>query len=249
MQNPYEMYQKNQKAQSKPKKKPKVKKKMKKRAPQKNKGSKIPVYQVLASAIGLLMSFYIFAYTDDVIDFISRIDVSTSTAKAADEEKKSTNQKKKEAKPSTLPVGEVSRLETDANNLTMKNASVFDALKKKRRELEKKERDLARLEEDLQKQKVEIEKQLKELTTMRREISSVLEKKVKADKESVDKLVGVYSNMKPANAAKIIDQINEELAIKVLSKMKKQNAAAILNFIEPKKAQMLSEKFAGLDKK
>ena len=84
---------------------------------------------------------------------------------------------------------------------------------------------------------------------MRREISSVLDKKVVADKESVNKLVAVYSNMKPLNAANIISSIDEELAIKVLSKMKKQNAAAILNFIEPKKAQTLSEKYAGLKKR
>lgn len=252
MQNPYKMYQNNQVTGKKEKKpssqKVKVQKKLKSvKKPVKK--LKVPALSIILSLLGLLVSFYIFAYTDEVVDFISNFNVSFSSAIAADEEKKSTDQNEKEEKTAALPVGEVSRLETDANNLTMENASVFSALKNKRRELEKKERDLARLDEDLQKQKVEIEKQLKELEVMRREISSVLEKKVTADKESVDKLVGVYSSMKPGNAAQIIDQIDEELAIKVLSKMKKQDAAAILNFIQPKKAQMLSEKFAGLKKK
>jgi len=102
------------------------------------------------------------------------------------------------------------------------------------------------LEEDLQQQRVEIEKQLLELKEMRRTISSKLDSKVMADQESIDKLVGVYSNMKPQNAATIISKLDDQLAIKVLSKMKPQNAAAVLNFVEPQKAQTLSEKYAGL---
>ena len=51
--------------------------------------------------------------------------------------------------------------------------------------------------------------------------------------------------MKPGQAANIISTINEDLAIQVLSKMKKKNAAQILNMIEPAKARVLSEKFAG----
>ena len=130
----------------------------------------------------------------------------------------------------------------------MKNASVYKALKNKRRELEKKERRLAQLEEELQIQKKEIERQLAEMQEMRKNISAKLDKKVETDRESIEKLVGVYASMKPANAAIILSNLEENLAVKVLGKLKKQNAAAILNFIDPKKAQVLSEKFTGIKK-
>lgn len=242
MQNPYSKYQN----QGPGKKRGKS---MKKRGPKKDlakRQDKLPMIMIVACGLGLTLSLYVFAYADEVLELASRIQVDFSSARANEKEKAADQKEKKEEKDAALPVGTVSSLGSKGRKLTMKNASVYEALKEKRNELEKKERDLARLEEDLQNQKVEIEKQLKELEKMRREISSVLDKKVKADQSSVDKLVGMYSGMKPQNAANILTQINEELAIKVLGKMKKPNAAAILNFMEPKKAQELSERFAGL---
>lgn len=202
---------------------------------------------VIACCIGLCLSVYVFFYTEEFLDLINRIELSFSTVKA--EEKSATKKKIDKEDIAALPVGKVSGVKSGDKKLTMKNASVFDALKSKRRELEKKERRLERLEEDLQKQKDEIAKQLVELQTLRRTISSKLDKKVVTDAKSVEKLVGVYSNMKPQSAATIISQLNEDLAIKILSKMKKQNAASILDFIEPGKAQILSEKYAGINKK
>ena len=248
MQNPYDKYSQNQSQKSK--KKPEKKK----RSPQRRtKASKkeTPVSKplLLVCVGGLVLSLYTFAYTEEVIDQFSRIRLQMPSVFAQEAAKKAPSKEKKEEKSAGVFASSDSILETDVKKLTMKNSSVFSALQKKKKDLEKKERELARLEEDLHKQKVEIEGQLKELNKMRREISSVLDKKVVADKESVQKLVAVYSNMKPLNAAKIISNIDEELAIKVLSKMKKQNAAAILDFIEPKKAQTLSEKYAGLQKR
>ena len=244
MQNPYDKYSQNQ---GKAKKKPAQKKRVKKR----KKAKKSPTSKALlvACSAGMVLSLYTFAYTEEVLSLFSRVQFRIPTVFAQDAEKSAGKKEKKQEKNAGVFSTDSSVLETDVKKLTMKNSSVFEALQKKKEDLEKKERELARLEEDLHKQKVEIEGQLKELNKMRREISSVLDKKVVADKESVNKLVAVYSNMKPLNAANIISSIDEELAIKVLSKMKKQNAAAILNFIEPKKAQTLSEKYAGLKKR
>lgn len=188
-------------------------------------------------------------YADEVLQTLSQVRIGVFSNSLAEEgENPADPNQEKGENAAALPVGQVSRLETDAKNLTMQNASVYEALRGKRLELEKKERDLARMEEDLQKQKAEIKKQLKEMQDMRREISSVLEEKVKTDEGSINKLVGVYSSMRPENAAKILTDIDEELAIKVLALMKKQSAAEILNFIEPGKARRLSEKYAGLQK-
>ncbi len=253
MQNPYSKYQNNQAPPKKPKaqvplsverhKKPMSKPKIKKVS---SKGIQGSLQLITVSFLGLALSFYILFYTDEFLSQLNRIELSFSTSHAQDGAKNSSLPIKKGQEISTLPVGGVSGLSADVDELTMKNSSVYKALKDKQGALEKKERDLARLEEDLQLQRVEIEKQLLELKEMRRTISSKLDSKVIADQESVDKLVGVYSNMKPQNAATIISQLDEQLAVKVLGKMKPQNAAAVLNFMEPQKAQTLSEKYAGL---
>lgn len=250
MQNPYNKYQSVKK--EIPKTKPKAKAmdrkaKVKVNKP-KAKESPSQFTLIMASFLGLICSFYIFAYTDDVSHLLSRIEVGFAQSKAAEPAKSSEENQENGEKDAPLAAGAISGLKAGGDALTMKNANVYEALKNKTVELEKKERQLALLEEDLQRQKLEIEKQLKEMNELRGNISSSLEKKMNADQESVDKLVGVYADMKPQNAAMILMQLDEDLAVKVLEKMKKQNAAAILNYIEPKKAQNLSEKYAGLKK-
>lgn len=247
MQNPYSRYQKNQGMAQVPKKtkldRPKASR-PKRRKPIKKKGSgpQFNISLIALSIFGLLGSYYIFSYTDEVMDAVNRIEIGITRSLATDEKKAEKDSNKKDA----LPVGKATELKKADSQLTMKSTNVYKALKDKRRELEKKERRLAQLEEELQIQKQEVQKQLQEMQEMRRNIASKLDKKVVADQESIDKLVGVYSSMKPQNAALILTQLDDELAIQVLAKMKKQNAAAILNYVAPKKAQFLSEKFTGL---
>ena len=208
----------------------------------------VPVAWILMSFLGLSLSFYVVNYTDSFLSLMNRVQIQFSSALAADGEKSTTPSSAEQEKKSTNTKSDGSATLIGDESLTMEKANVYKALRDKEKNLEVKSLELARLEEDLHKQKEEIEKQLGELMELRRTISSKIETKVVADQESVDKLVGVYSDMKPQNAALIITQIDENLAVKVLGQMKKQNAAAILNYIEPGKAQLLSEKYAGLKK-
>lgn len=121
----------------------------------------------------------------------------------------------------------------------------FKDLVARKEALDSREKELEKLESELQKQKSEIERRMTKLQKIRREISSVLSARVNEDQEKVKKLVEFYSNMKPAKAAKIFGEINEDLAVEILGQMKKKNAAQIMNLLEPVKAQKLSEKFAG----
>ncbi|MGE3972983.1 MAG: MotE family protein [Bdellovibrionales bacterium] len=131
---------------------------------------------------------------------------------------------------------------------TPEQLSFFNKLEEKKKQLDHRESELAKLEEELQQQKVLLEKRLGELDQLRVKISNRLDEKVKVDQEKVDKLVEFYSNMKAQNAAKIFEEIDEDLAIEILGKMKKKSAADIMNLLKPEKAQKLSEKFAGYKK-
>ena len=73
------------------------------------------------------------------------------------------------------------------------------------------------------KQRQELESKLKELEEVRRNISSTLETKVQSDDQKVQDLVQFYSNMKPPQAAKIMETIDETLAVRIIEKMKKKN--------------------------
>jgi flagellar motility protein MotE (MotC chaperone) len=123
--------------------------------------------------------------------------------------------------------------------------SHFDKLKQRKEELDQREKELTELEEELQKQKVELDKRLTQLEEMRGQIAQTLKDRVEVDQEKVTKLVDLYSNMKPKQAADIISSINEELAVEVLAKMKKKNAAEVMNLLPADKAKVLSEKYTG----
>lgn len=127
--------------------------------------------------------------------------------------------------------------------------SYFKRLSHRKKELDAREEALNDLEAELHKQKSEIESRLRSLDEMRRKIASVLQERVKVDEEKVKKLVDVYSNMKPKQAADVMSKINEDLAVEILGNMKKKSAADILNLLDAKKARTLTEKYAGYQRR
>jgi len=123
--------------------------------------------------------------------------------------------------------------------------SVFNKLNERQRELDLREAELQKLEAELQKQKLELDEKIKQLVEIRDQVAKMLKSRVEADQSRVEKLVEVYSGMKPQQAAKVIETLNEDLAVKVLDKMKKKSASDILNVMNAEKAQRLSEMLAG----
>jgi flagellar motility protein MotE (MotC chaperone) len=128
---------------------------------------------------------------------------------------------------------------------TEEEVALFRHLETRKKELDQREDTLKKLEEELQKQKGEVAMRLQQLEETRKKISGQLESKVQTDIERVEKLVAFYSNMKPQSAAKVFQDLNEDLVVELLQKMKQKNAADIMNLLPSEKAQKLTERFAG----
>ena len=122
-------------------------------------------------------------------------------------------------------------------------------LRDKKKELDAREEEIARVEAELQKQQEELASKIKELKETREYISNMLEERVRGDEQKVETLVQMYSNMRPPQAAKIFENLDEDLAIDILGRMKKKSAADIMNLLKPEKAQVFSEKYAGYKRK
>lgn len=196
------------------------------------------------SLVALVASGLYILYPEYVENLWEKVEIRATTAAVAaeGEEKKSESKGQTEAKASPE---EKSGAASDASVKVSQDTSYFSKLTERKKELDAREKELNELEEELHRQRAEIEVQIKRLDEMRRQIASVLNERVQMDEERVNKLVEVYSNMKPKQAAEIIETINEDLAVEVLGRMKKKDAAEILNLIEAKKAQTLSEKYTG----
>jgi flagellar motility protein MotE (MotC chaperone) len=115
----------------------------------------------------------------------------------------------------------------------------------RKKQLDEREAELNKIAEQIQKQKEEINKKLTELEEVRQKISNQLQDRIKQDDGKIEVLVQMYTNMKPQQAAKIFETLDEDLVIEILSRMKKKNAADILNLVKAEKAQVLAERYTG----
>jgi len=220
----------------------------KKPAPSKRKKSKLwaPLYTVVASFLAGGSIWYLSVGEDQAKSLLGRVEVSVlGAAQAEDMAKPAEASPKPEEKKSTDVAAETPSVKESKRAWTDEEVTLFTKLEEKKKELDTREASLNKLEEELQKQKEDLEKRLASLEDVRGKIAAKLEDKVKSDGEKVTALVAVYTNMKPAQAAKILEGLNEDLAVEILTKMKNKSAAEILNTMDSEKAKHLSEKFAG----
>ncbi len=191
--------------------------------------------------------WYLGVGEDQTAKIFNKVEISIfGSAQAADDGAKTADEKTKaEEKKSTDISPEVQDGKIQKRAWTDEEVSLFTKLEERKKQLDAREASLNKLDEELQKQKEDLEKRLAALEDVRAKISAKLEDKVKSDGDKVSSLVSVYSNMKPAQAAIILQGLNEDLAVEILTKMKNKNAAEILNMMDPEKAKHLSERFAG----
>lgn len=218
--------------------------------PKKKSKKPIPWTLVAISFAGILAAIWGIENYSDIENYIKRVEVSFLGSALAEEPPEKS--KKETQKTSEKVVSKDGDKENNADSKVEPTDDSFDhftKLNERKKELDDREEELNRLDQELQTQKAELDKRLKELEDVRRGISSVLEDKVKVDDKKVDTLVLMYSDMKPPQAAKVFETMDEDLAVEILGRMKKKSAADIMNLLKPEKAQVLSEKFAGYKRK
>ena len=125
---------------------------------------------------------------------------------------------------------------------------MFETIEKKNKELKRREEELKIKEEKIKAIEAKVSKDLekieKKISSSKQQLGMQNEKK----KENVQTLVKVYSSMKPGEAAKLIEAIDEDLALKIVSGMKSKIAGQVLSQLDVKVAKRISETLAGKTK-
>lgn len=191
---------------------------------------------LIFSLFGILVTGAGYLYLEDIETFVSKVELSLGVPSQAEEVKPE--------KTSTIAAGAAETVQAPA----VAEAPVPDFVKnltERKKELDQKEEELKKLEAEIEMQNAEVEKKLLELQRTREEISKTLETRVELDSQRVDALVQVYQTMKPQQAAKIMETLDQQLLVEILGKMKKKNAAEIMNVMKPEKVQAFSEQYAG----
>ena len=116
-------------------------------------------------------------------------------------------------------------------------------LEKIREDLVKREALLKEREKKLEALRASVEKELAQLLTIQSEIKAHLEKRVEKREAKSKYLAKMCSSMKAKNAAKLLVELDEALAVRVLKLMKPEVAGQILTYLDPKKTARLTKEF------
>jgi flagellar motility protein MotE (MotC chaperone) len=130
------------------------------------------------------------------------------------------------------------KAKTRPGNSTSESLSAFQ---QKEIEIRKKEEQLKDKEERLVKLEKEIEQKVKDLLALQKEVQSVRSEKQETQNTRVRGLAKIYGTMKPKEAAKLMENLDDKLVMGIISTMTPDEAAAILSLMEVKKAAKISE--------
>ncbi len=118
-------------------------------------------------------------------------------------------------------------------------------IQQRENELRRKEEMLKEKEERLAKIEKEVEQKTKELLAIQKDIQSYRNEKQDTTNVKVKSLAKIYGTMKPKEAARLLENLDDKLVMGIISTMTSDEAAAILSIMEVKKAAKISEALSG----
>lgn len=208
---------------------------------------------IALSFIGGLGCFLFLIVDDEFIASIPKVNFSflspvraedqKATTKSAEPEVKNPQEKELSSNEGLVKVNKESSESTES--VATYSDEHLSNLIKRSRELDQREESLNKLEQELDQRVKLVESQIAKVEQTRKEISEKLKDRIEQDQKKIEQLVEVYSSMRPNQAAKILEEIEEDLAIQIISKMKKKNAAEILNVMKFEKSSKFAELFTG----
>lgn len=118
-------------------------------------------------------------------------------------------------------------------------------IQQRENELRRKEEMLKEKEERLAKIEKEVEQKTRELLAIQKEIQAYKNEKQDTVNTKVKSLSRIYSTMKPKEAAKLLENLDDKLVMGIIATMNPDEAAAVLAVMEVKKAAKISEALLG----
>jgi len=130
--------------------------------------------------------------------------------------------------------------------LTMSDAEVelLQQLAERRKELQRREEALDRRQSLLKAAEKRLKADLAELESLKKEIENLLIEYDDQQAKQVKRLVSIYEKMDPEDAARIFEDLEMPVLLKVIDRMNERRTAPILAEMEPTKAQALTLELA-----
>jgi flagellar motility protein MotE (MotC chaperone) len=134
----------------------------------------------------------------------------------------------------TIAVGNLSKSEID----------LLKELSKRREKLENERKDLTTREQVLKATENKIDQKVIELKSLQTQLEELMKQYDKKEQGKILSLVKIYETMKPKDAAKIFNELEMPVLLKVVSNMKEVKVAPIIAAMDPAKARNISIELA-----
>ncbi|MCP4922490.1 MAG: hypothetical protein GY915_00460 [bacterium] len=132
----------------------------------------------------------------------------------------------------------------DPFSLSATEIDTLQALVKRRKEIEKRSWALDAREVVLQALEKRISVELVALKAVQKNVLAIYNKLDQRDDKTTQRLVKMYETMKPKEAAKILEALNESVLLELMENMKESSGSAILAKMTPMRAQKLTYQLA-----
>jgi flagellar motility protein MotE (MotC chaperone) len=133
------------------------------------------------------------------------------------------------------------------NQLTKSEIELLKELSKRREKLEIEKKDMDIREQVLKVTEGKIDQKVSELKGLQSQLEELMKQYSQKENSKILSLVKIYETMKPKDAAKIFNELEMPVLIKVVSNMKEVKVAPIIADMEPSRARDLSIELAKQD--
>ena len=148
-----------------------------------------------------------------------------------------------EPKPATqIAVTDPTVDDSDANSAA--EIDVLTSLSKRRQELDAREQSLAMQSNLITAAEQRVDGKIAALKSLQAQMQTLLGQRDAAEQAQLNSLVKTYSSMKPADAARIFNTLDETVQLNVAAQMKSDVLGGILSKMDPAQAQKLTVRLA-----
>lgn len=142
------------------------------------------------------------------------------------------------------PVAAPAPQRRDATSYSAAEIDVLQSLAKRREALEQREKDLDAREALMAATEKRIDSRIGELKAMEQKLTKLAKSRTEEDERRLGSLVKVYEAMKPADAARIFQELDMPVLLDVVERMKEAKIAPVLAQMAPPKAKALTMELA-----
>ncbi len=143
--------------------------------------------------------------------------------------------------PSTAASGDSS---FDPRDLSQSEVRLLQALAERRKALDAREYGMNQREALLKAAEQRLVDKQAELTGMRTEVKQLLDQVDEQEEKKISNLVKLYENMKPKDAARILNDLELGVLMRVAQRMKVRNLAPVLAAMDSDKARAVTRSLA-----